>query len=423
MTTQRRRVATQYGADPTDSLQQLFQNAASNNRVVGGTSSGQNARNNAQTGTNRAQSNPDFRVNNQTTRGPSSSRVLGDSSSQVRVPRILAGLAKPRDMSQYNKTVDDFIAQARQIVGSSQQQYLNDIAAKEAALRQNANQNLDTIGKDYAALSAFISGQSAPISSAFQTGIDQSGAAGATAQSAIQQATSAAQAQQQAILANLGIQDANIAIANNGNTLEAQMAANVADSAGRTQATQDRLSQNQQSALNANTMSGNAAALEGQGQRNRITQNLASAIADLQSQRGLITSGSDAAALELAQSLMNNDYQIWSDNYNRRYQTQSDAANLAIQRQQAEAQANQAPEMTSTAWGALGPAGQANYALQQQGVDPQQAQYIVNAVQTIMAQKPNIGISDLVALLNADEGIGDKINAQNAAAIYQNYFN
>lgn len=336
------------------------------------------------------------------------------------------------DNTQYLKTLADFMQQARDTLNSSKQTALSSamsgIAGREAAMKQQAAASDQNIGKGYGALSAFISGQAAPIAQNYQTGIDQTAAAAADAQNAINQGNQAAVAQQQAILQRLGIGDTNVVLQNTGTANAGQTSANVADAAARAQAARTRLSENQQTAQNFNTQSGTAAALEGRGAQNKIQQQLMSYLGQLQDERTAASSAAqvtEADVVQLAQQLMDQDRQVWEGNYNRRYQVEQDAAanaQAAMEAQIEAAQAQAAPELNATTYSSLGPVGQAAYALQQSGVDPVQAKTITNALQRAYTEGRVRNVQDFVKLVQQYASGADPIDINNAASIYYQYF-
>lgn len=336
------------------------------------------------------------------------------------------------DPTQYTKTLEDFIAQARLALSSTNDAAMSGISGREGALKSNAAGIRGDIGGQYKSLAAYMAGQAPSIAQNYQTGIDQTAAAGKQATDAIQQSSAGAQSQQQAILSRLGIEDANVAIANQGGTLESQAATNVNDSAQRTQAASQRLSSNQATAQNLNVSSGEAAQLQGQQQQNRISQDLTSRLGALQDERAATASNTESSVQSLAQNLYNNDYNQWQGNYDRKYNVQKDAQSAAMEQTQMEndaaaalAESNAPAQMDATGFKSLGANGQAAYALQQSGVDPQSAKTIVQAVQDTYAAGGTFNsFLDFAKLINAkakSNGL-DPIDTNTAAGIYYNYF-
>lgn len=325
------------------------------------------------------------------------------------------------DNTQYSKTLEDFLAQAREIVNSSASSQLGLLGNQEAALKRNAAEIQGKIAGGYSGLSSFIDGRNPVIKENYQSGVEGVADAASRAQEAITSGTATAQAQQQAILNRLGIQDANIPIANDGQTLEAQMAANVADSAGRAQNAETQLNSNMATSLDFNTSAGTAAALEGQGQQDRISRDLMTRLAELADQRTQIQSQTQQSPYELAMMLRNDDYNIWEGNYGRRYQVDQDAMSNAMAMQEAQAKANQMPELNSTTWSALGPLGQAEYALTQSGVPPQEASAILATIEQEGGRHATAAsFIQRLQQLAIERGL-EPISTQNAARIYYNY--
>lgn len=331
----------------------------------------------------------------------------------------------PQDNSQYNRSLADFLAMAQQIVGQNAQGQLGLLGNQEAALKRNAAEIQGKIGGGYNALSSFIDGQAPVLQKSYQTGIEGVSDAATRAQSAISEGTAKAQAQQQAILSRLGNEDANIAIANTGKTLEDEMANRISDSAQRAQGAETQLNTNMATEVGYNTAMGTSAALEGQGQQDRVSRDLLSRLAELADQRQMIQSSSQQDSLGLAQNLMGSDYDIWQGNYNRRYQLDQDSMNNALKMAEMQDQGG-APELNATTWSAMGPGGQAQYALQQGGVPPDQAAGIMQAINETMGSgrySGDMGISKFIQEIQrlAQERGLDPVSTQSAALMYYNY--
>lgn len=327
----------------------------------------------------------------------------------------------PIDDTQYSKSLEDFLAMAERMLSGDKSTAINGVANQEAALRRAHQDISNQLRGGYSGLSSFIAGQAEPISSAYDTAVQGSAEAAQRAQAAISEGAAAAQAQQQAILARLGISDANIPIANTGTTLEQQTSQAITDSAQRAQNSQTELTSNKASQLGYNSSMGTSAAMEGQSQQDALGRQLMMRLAELADQRTQIESQSNKSALDLAQQLMGADYQLWEGNYNRKYQANRDALDLAIQKAQA---ANTSPEMNSTSWNALGPVGQASYALQQSGVPAEQVGPIISLITEEMA-KGNIRNEYSFIKAVQEEALRrglEPISTQNAAALYYNYF-
>lgn len=106
-------------------------------------------------------------------------------------------------------------------------------------------------------------------------------------QESIQQASNVADDRNAEVLRNLGIEDAQSNIINEGRDLNTQTAQALSDVASRGQISGNALSQNQQGALQHNTNLAGAAGLEGNMQRARVQSELASLLAqyDMEEQR------------------------------------------------------------------------------------------------------------------------------------------
>lgn len=367
-------------------------------------------------------------VRNNSKPAPTAAKNVGQIAKPTPSKIKLPAKTKPKvpDDTQYHKTLQDFLTTAQQLLSGTTNGQLNALGNQEAALKNSAADIQNKMRGGYAGLSSFISGQAAPIGEAYQQGIQGAADAAKNAQDTIQAGTSAAQAQQQAILNRLGIADANIPIANTGTSLEADSARAISDSAQRAQNAQTQLSANKASGLTYNAALGNSAALEGQGQQDRISRDLMQKLAELADQRAVLQSSSASDALSLASELYNSDRQNWSDNYNRKYQANSDAMQFAIDQANASAEANSAPQMSSTAYSALGPLGQASYAMDQWGVDPSTAKATLAVISEVTSNGNQRIAMNPAAFIQAVQDRArqmglDPITTQNAAMIYFNY--
>ena len=124
------------------------------------------------------------------------------------------------------------------------------------------------------------------LQSTYQGAIDDSAARNAAAQQQIQAASNAADDRNAQVLANLGIEQAQGNIVNEGRDLNTQTANAVADAAARGQISGDALSRNQQSAAQAGNSLVGAVGLEGNLQRARVQNELSQLLAqyDMQEQ-------------------------------------------------------------------------------------------------------------------------------------------
>lgn len=335
---------------------------------------------------------------------------------------------KLRDDTQYNKTLEDFLALAQQYMSGSSAEELGNIGNQETSLRRNAEDISNQLRGGYSGLSSFITGQAPVIQQGYEQGIQGSAEAAQRAQTAITEGTAAAQAQQQAIMNRLGIADANIPIANAGTTLEAGMAQQVADSAARGQNAQTELNSNMATALNFNTSQGTSSAVEGQGEQNRVHRDLLSRLAELADQRREVQSSSNSSSdmYGLAQSLMDQDYQKWSGNYDRKYNAQRDAMQMA-QDQMAAQQDTSSSDISSTQASLLGTAGRAEYMLKMNGLDATGSSYIIDGLNRYVETQGQPTLQNLLVeagrLASATgEDANMRILAQKAAMLYAEDF-
>ncbi len=359
-------------------------------------------------------------------------KMLGPTrSSQMKQlgPMLQKQQAPVQDNTQYLKTLQDFMQQARDILGSSAQSSLSStmsgIAGREAAMKAPAADSTAKIGRGYQALNSFFNGNAPKIDENYQTAQNQVAQAATDTNNLINTGNQAAQAQQNALLKQLGIGDTNIVLQNKGTTNEAQQAANVADAAQRAQGTRNMLATNQATTQDFNRASGSAAQLEGQGAQNGIQRSLMDYLGKLQDERTQAQQSSqvtEADVVQLAQQLLDADQSTWQGNYDRRYQVEQDAANNAAAAYEAQMKAAQGPEMTATQYSSLGPGGQVAYALQQSGVDPTQARTIADAAQRAYSTGNVRNAADFIKLVQQYASGTDPIEAANAASIWYNYY-
>lgn len=245
------------------------------------------------------------------------------------------------------KSLSDYLQQALALLGGSAGGGGVNYDPQRATARQNASEADARLEAMYRQLRGSIEADAPVIQKAYQTAIDATANTSANAQAQTQAATDAANARNDQILANLGIQQAQGNIIQQGRDLSTQTAQQIADQASRGQAAGDRLISNQATALAHNTNVGNAAGLEGNLQRasNQAKLNALLAQIDMQEQQANKSAGSDnfSKQLNLANSLLE------MDRYNQEQQNslQQSAAKLANDRYVADlqAQSKQLPDL------------------------------------------------------------------------------
>jgi len=337
------------------------------------------------------------------------------------------------DPSQYTKTVADFLVQAREMLKSDSQKTISGIDAKDSALRSNAAGIQGQMSNGYAGLVKNIMDQAPAVAQNFQTGISEVGTSAAAAQKVMSDSAAAAQTQQQAIMNRLGIADANIPLINNGNTLADQTAGNIADSAARAQSAQNRLASDQTTAVNTNNSTGQAAAMYGQNEQNRIGTDLVSRLAALQDQRNTVGQTSETDAYKLAQDMLDSDYSQWNGNYGRESSMQSGAAQSAFDKYKADLAAQTQEDVANTnaasrnapKYNEMGAGGQANQSLLNAGVDQGQAAIITAAIQQAYESGDISTAAKFMEAVRQASGSDPKniVAAQNAAGQFYKYYN
>lgn len=150
--------------------------------------------------------------------------------------------------------------------GASDIPFVNYDPERNAA-RSNASDADYRLGAMYKQLQNSIAADSPQIQAAYQTAIDNSANTSQTAQQNAQAAVDASQARNQSVLSNLGIQDANAQIIDQGRDANTQAAQRIGDMAANQQATSNNLTQNQAASVQQNNSIAGAAGLEGNLQR------------------------------------------------------------------------------------------------------------------------------------------------------------
>jgi hypothetical protein len=148
-------------------------------------------------------------------------------------------------------------------------------------LRSRASEYDARLEAMYRQLRDSIDADAPVIQKAYQGAIDTTRQNNTDAQAQTQAASDNANALNAQVLANLGIQQAQGNIVQNGTDLNTQTAQRMADQATKAQAANDLLASNQATALQHNTNIGNAAGLEGNLQRAQNSARLQALLAEI----------------------------------------------------------------------------------------------------------------------------------------------
>ena len=268
--------------------------------------------------------------------------------SRPTMPQRRGGSKTPRfpftqggeDPSAQPMTLADALQQAAELIGSGGGGGIPTVNydPQRNELRQRAGENDARLEAMYRQLRSSIDADAAGLQQGYQTAIDSTKQNAATAQAQTQAATDSANARNNEVLANLGIQQAQGNIIQQGTDLNTQTAQRMADQATKGQAAGDRLVSDQQTALTHNTNIGNAAGLEGNLQRAQNNARLQALLAEIdmqqQQENNAIAAQNAARAssgigeqIQLAQWLMGQDTD------ERRYQDdlQMQAAQMAAE--------------------------------------------------------------------------------------------
>lgn len=230
------------------------------------------------------------------------------------------------------KTLADYLAAASQLMGDAGGGVNYD--PQRSAARSQAAENDARLEAMYRQLRGSIDADAPVLQQAYQTAIDSTAKNATDAQAQTQAATDAANARNNEVLANLGIQQAQGNIIQNGTDLNTQTAQRMADQATKGQAAGDRLVSNQATALQHNTNIGNAAGLEGNLQRAANQAKLQSLLAEIDMQEQQANQSAGSNALSQKMSLANS---LWNfDRYNQEREDgiQQSVAELAAKGQQ-----------------------------------------------------------------------------------------
>ena len=243
------------------------------------------------------------------------------------------------------KTLADYLQEAMSLIGGSGGGVNYD--PQRATARQNAAEADARLEAMYRQLRGSIDADAPVLQQAYQTAIDATAQNAATAQAQTQAASDNAQARNDQVLANLGIQQAAGNQIQEGRDLGTQTAGNIAAQASRGQAAGDRLVSNQATALQHNTNIGNAAGLEGNLQRAANQAKLNALLAEIdqkeQQDNAALSENSFSKQLSLANSLL--DF----DRYNQEQQASQEQALAKLMNDRdiaaMKAQSNQAPDL------------------------------------------------------------------------------
>lgn len=239
-------------------------------------------------------------LGNQTVTGSPSSGLSGQESD------FLHSLRNPQT-SQYGPLVPNYVPNpAFQQTQQPQETPLPSMADAIAQAQQMWNQlggggykpaahvNYDPLRQDargraneydakmaalYNSLSSDFQNSGQGIAANYDQGAAQQQAAAQQAQQTIQQASDAANSDNQANLAALGIQQANQNIQDSGQSLSDQTAAAIADSALRQQAASTQMAGDKQASVQANNETSQAAHLAGGEEQSRIQDQLSQLLA------------------------------------------------------------------------------------------------------------------------------------------------
>lgn len=173
----------------------------------------------------------------------------------------------PEEEQPKGMSFADYLQMASGIFGGGNSIPMANYDPQRNLLKQNAADNDSRLEAMYRQLRGSIDADAPVIQKGYQDAIDSTAQNAATAQQNTQAATDSANSRNDAVLANLGIEQAMGNQIQQGTDLSSQTARQITDQASRGQAAGDRLVSNQATAVNHNTNVGNAAGLEGNLQR------------------------------------------------------------------------------------------------------------------------------------------------------------
>lgn len=180
---------------------------------------------------------------------------------------ITANRKPPGEEQSKGMSFADYLQMASGIFGGGNSIPMANYDPQRNLLKQNAADNDSRLEAMYRQLRGSIDADAPVIQQGYQDAIDSTAQNAATAQQNTQAATDSANSRNDAVLANLGIEQAMGNQIQQGTDLSSQTARQITDQASRGQAAGDRLVSNQATAVNHNTNVGNAAGLEGNLQR------------------------------------------------------------------------------------------------------------------------------------------------------------
>lgn len=240
---------------------------------------------------------------------------------------LAKGFKKPEDLG---KTFAMYLQEALGLMGGAQR--INYDPERDT-LRRNAGENDARLEAMYRQLRGSIDADAAGLSSAYQGARDATRDSTDNAIRQAQASTDSANARNDQVLANLGIEEARAAQIVNGTDLSSQTAHQIADQASRGAASEQRLASNEATALAHNTNIGNAAGLEGALQRAGNQSKLMSLLANIDMQEQRENAGFQQNQFAQNVDLANNLVSFDRYNQERKDQLQMAAQEMASKNQ------------------------------------------------------------------------------------------
>lgn len=220
------------------------------------------------------------------------------------------GFQRDGGEAEQQKSLADYLAQAAAMLSGQGGGGVNYDPQRNAArsLAADSDARLEAM---YRQLRGSIDADAPVIQQAYQNAIDSTASIAQNAQQQTQAATDSANARNDQVLANLGIQQAAGNQIQEGRDLSSQTAEQIGDQASRGQAAGTLLASNQATALAHNTNIGNAAGLEGNLQRAANQSKLQALLAQIdmeeQQQNASRQQDSFSRQLQLANSFLDFD--------------------------------------------------------------------------------------------------------------------